>query len=207
MTDFGTLYLQKPSFSICKTHFSKNDLFATRSRKWHRNGSQNGSISISFSLSVLTPFLNPLQISFLPKPIRQEEPKGPKRRKRDPKMEPKWSPKTPMLLHFCTPGAAWCPHGASEASRNTQDVIFIDFWLLFLTSKGPSNAKNSQEPPRTCQEPAETQNPQRHTAPNLADRRAAPTATKRRARIGGAAVCTLHGVFNPLRARRRPRRV
>ena len=84
---------------------------------------------------------------------------------------------------------------------------FIDFWLPFLTSKGPSTAKNSQEPPRTCQEPAETQNTQRHTAPNFADRRTAPTATKRRARIRGAAVCTPHGVFNPLRARRRPRRV
>ena len=210
MIAFGTLPPQKPSYSLCKTHLSQIDLFAIRSRKWFPNGLQNGSIFSSFPLSFSTPFLNPLQISFLPKPTRREEPKGPKRRKRETKMEPKWDPKTPMSLHFYTPGAAWCPPGAPEASRNTQDLIFIDsgsifappslrfidFWLPFSTSKGPSTAKNSQEPPRTCQEPAETQNPQRHTAPKFADRRTAPTATKRRARIRGAAVGTPHGVFN-----------
>ena len=131
MIDFGTLNPQKPSYSLCITHFVKNDLFAIRSRKWHRNGSQNGSISISFSLSFLTPFLNPLQISFLPKPTRREEPKGPKKRKRDPKMELKWDPKTPMPHHFCSPGAAWCPPGAPEATRSTQDLVFIDLESLF----------------------------------------------------------------------------
>ena len=164
MIDFGTLYLQKPSYSLCKTHIFKNDLFATRSRKWHRNGYQNGSISIAFSLSFLTPFLNPLQISFLPKPTRQEEPKGPKRRKRNPKMEPKWDPNIVHVAPFLHPWSrlvpAWCPRGHPKHPRPD----FHRFGLLFLPPQAsflslfdsqfcstraqapPRTAKNRQEP-------------------------------------------------------------
>ena len=91
---------------------------------------------------------------------------------------------------------AWCPPGAPEPARSTQDLIFfdsgsifappslrfIDFWLLFLTSKGPSTAKNSQEPPRTRQEPAKTQDTDNDTPHRyLLIEEPRPTATKRQA--------------------------
>ena len=133
MIDFGTLYLQKPSYSLCKTHFFKNDLFATRSRKWHQKGPPNGSISSSFSLSFSTLFWNPLQISFLPKPTRREEPKGPKRRKRDPKMEPKWDPNIPVLLLKSMLGASLFPKARPKRPR----PHFLCFWLHFCPPKPP----------------------------------------------------------------------
>ena len=158
-----------------------------------------------FSALVFDPLFEPPP-NFIFCPNRPAE-RSPRDRKGE-KGIPKRSPNATQTLRCRSIFALLEPPGGPEASRNTQDLIFIDSGSIFAPQASVLSVFGShfrparaQAPPRTAknrQEPAETQNPQRHTAPNFADRRTAPPATKRRARIRGAAVCTPHGVFNNL---------
>ena len=115
---------------------------------------------------VFDPFLEPLQISFLPKPTRREEPKGPKRRKRDTKMEPKWDPNITGLLLQTMLGASLFPKARPKRPRPhflcfrlhfcPPSLRFIDFWLPFLTVF--CRSLNGEQPQRTiksCRKPFE----------------------------------------------------
>ena len=78
------------------------------------------------------------------------------RAKKELKMELKWDPKFPVPLHFCTPGAAWCPRGVPKHPRPNfhrfgllfcpPKLYFYRFFTLSFARPGP---KHRQEQPRT----------------------------------------------------------
>ena len=124
----------------------------------------------SFSLSFSTPFWDPLQISFFAKPTHPQGTKGPLARKSDSKVEPKWVPKVPVPLHFCTPGAAWCPRGLLKHPRPHFHRFGVPFcppklhlYLSLTLSFARQGPKHRQEQPRTAKKLPRTCRNTKHT--------------------------------------------